>query len=1084
MIKATIRTVKKGILPVFVLLLSMGALNAQEKGLFFSEYIEGSGDNKALEIFNPTDEAIDLGNYIVLGNYNGNPYNDTLRFPAGTMIASMDVYVVAHSDADAAITAEADTLIQNPYAGGTSYIAVFNGDDARGLFHISGTDTTLIDMFGDTSEDPGSAWDVAGVSNGTKEHTLVRKPNFESGNTTPNASFGNDEAFSEWIVTDQNDFSSIGSHEVGGVPFTVRELNRYRELTEYSQAGLQAHPLVGESVSFTAVITSYPRSTGVASVDDEDGDGTPEQPGRAHLFITDTSAVSMGRSGMSFQVVEALSTEDNAFNSGRPIVASVQERTIGDVVDVTGTLTFYNGTMQFDLEAINLLGNVKTEGGGYEEYATLLEPWEVNLSEINTFENGELTMNFANYSRYNGAYVKITSGTVSNVTQADRVDWAVNQDNSRIYIYDLSLRYRNDRGASYPDSWNKRRGEDGDFIAPVSGANVDLSGFIGNQGDDPDGLVPSGNAALSIYPIEDGVLWLGGIRFENGVNDFVWPNDLVVNGLPPVVSNAALSDSAVSSTDQITVTADAEAVEGVLTSVVLVYNAGASSDTLDMANTGGNTYSVQLPAFPNFTPVSFYIEATDDNGLTGRGPFSGNYGFFVTDDVLSSLSFIQETGDGEAGDSPLAGAGAVPVDITATVTTSASLDGFITIQDKGALWSGVEVSSTNGADALNEGDQIQISELIVSEIFGITTVELTSFTNLNSPNTQMDTLAVEAITQDVTANPEPYEGVLVKFNDVKVLSNQADGSSDFGEWEFGSTQGGGAADTLEAGEGLRFDDRSSRFSSSVNETIKIGAEIESLTAIGYYSFSNPKMIGPAGDKFVSDDFTLPSTNFDLEFPTDGAEVAVSGDITVTWEATTDFDGNDVTYEWVLYSADTSEVLATVPSNNESADAEVTLSFDTVDGLLASAGLEVGQTADFVWNVRVSDGIDTVAVSSGYDISTNTFTPLYYSITLERALQVANEDLAGIPTKYGLEQNYPNPFNPSTSISFSLPENAKVTLAVYDLLGRKVATLLDNKDLNAAVHSVQFDASSLASGMYFYRIEAGTFTSIKRMMLIK
>ncbi len=1084
MINATNKEVSKVMLIAFALLLSFGAVNAQDKGLFFSEYIEGSGNNKAFEIFNPTDVAVDLSNYIVLGNANGNPFNDTLRFPAGTMLASMDVYIVAHLDANAAITAEADTLIQNPFSGGSSFMAVFNGDDARGLFHISGSDTTLIDMFGDTSKDPGSGWNVAGVTNGTQNHTLVRKPNFESGNTVPLASFGSNEAFSEWTVLDQDDFSSIGSHTVGGVPFSIRELNRYREVTEFSVAGIQSHPLTGVLVEFTAVIVSYPKSSGLANPIDDPVGGEIDAIGRIHVFVTDTGAVTRGRAGMSLQIVESDYT-------------TIDQFTRGDVVTFTGDMGFFNGTGQFDVESVNLLGSVNEE---FPQYAELLDPWEINVSDINDFTDGSLSMKWGNYSSYIGSYVKFTSATVSNVSFSDRnsggrSDWALNQDGSRIYIYDTSLRLRNDHAIGsegYLLDYNARRldDQDGEFVPPSAGANVDVSGFISYNGDDPDGLVPSGNGALSINPMEDGVVWLNNTRFVDGQDlgggtIFSWPNDIIVNGLPPIVSNAALSDSTVTSSDQVTVTVDAEAVEGAtLTSVVLIYNAGAASDTLPMANTAGNSFSVQLPAFPNFTPVSFYIEATDDNGLTGRGPFSGNYGFFVTDDILSSLSFLQKTGDEQPGDSPLAGAGPVPVNITATVTTSAGLDGFITIQDRSALWSGVFVTATNGANALNEGDQIAISELEVSENFGVTEVSLISFTNLNSPNTQMDTLAVEAITQDVRANYEPYEGLLVKFNDVKVTTNQADGGSDFGEWEFGSRQGGGAADTLEAGNGLRFDDRSSRFSSSVNEHIKIGAQFESLTAIGYFSFSNPKMVGGNPDFFVGDDITYPFSGFDLESPLDEAEVVVSADIIVEWEATTDFDGNSVTYEWVLYSADSSEVIARVPSDNNSEDTQVALPFATVDALLASAGLNVGDKADFVWNVRVSDGVDTVAVSTGYDITTNSFTPLYYSINLERSLNVGNEPISGIPTKFGLEQNYPNPFNPSTNINFSLPENSKVTLAVYDMLGRRVATLLDNAELNAAVHSVKFDASALASGMYIYRIEAGSFTSIRKMMLIK
>ena len=84
----------------------------------------------------------------------------------------------------------------------------------------------------------------------------------------------------------------------------------------------------------------------------------------------------------------------------------------------------------------------------------------------------------------------------------------------------------------------------------------------------------------------------------------------------------------------------------------------------------------------------------------------------------------------------------------------------------------------------------------------------------------------------------------------------------------------------------------------------------------------------------------------------------------------------------------------------------------------------------------------------------------------------------------LNQNYPNPFNPTTNISFSLKDAAPVKLTVYNLLGQEVATLISGKVMNAGTHTVAFNASSMSSSVYIYRLEAGSFVSNKRMTLIK
>jgi len=91
--------------------------------------------------------------------------------------------------------------------------------------------------------------------------------------------------------------------------------------------------------------------------------------------------------------------------------------------------------------------------------------------------------------------------------------------------------------------------------------------------------------------------------------------------------------------------------------------------------------------------------------------------------------------------------------------------------------------------------------------------------------------------------------------------------------------------------------------------------------------------------------------------------------------------------------------------------------------------------------------------------------------------------AEIPKEFRLYDNYPNPFNPATTIEYGLPSASRVVLRLYDFLGREVTTLV-NEAQTAGYHSVRFDASGLASGVYFYRLIAGKFVQTKRMVLVR
>jgi hypothetical protein len=109
-------------------------------------------------------------------------------------------------------------------------------------------------------------------------------------------------------------------------------------------------------------------------------------------------------------------------------------------------------------------------------------------------------------------------------------------------------------------------------------------------------------------------------------------------------------------------------------------------------------------------------------------------------------------------------------------------------------------------------------------------------------------------------------------------------------------------------------------------------------------------------------------------------------------------------------------------------------------------------------------------------------PLFCETPQFGITDVAMQDM-GVPDEYKLNQNYPNPFNPATRITYSVPTYAKVTLKVFNLLGQEVATLV-NQEQTRGNYVALFEANKMATGVYFYRLEAGKFTETKKMLLLK
>ena len=143
-------------------------------------------------------------------------------------------------------------------------------------------------------------------------------------------------------------------------------------------------------------------------------------------------------------------------------------------------------------------------------------------------------------------------------------------------------------------------------------------------------------------------------------------------------------------------------------------------------------------------------------------------------------------------------------------------------------------------------------------------------------------------------------------------------------------------------------------------------------------------------------------------------------------------------------------------------------------------------------VDIGEGLPALGSSSanevigiiGDNILCGTYsTGIYWRPLNEVVTSVNDQDQSNTPESFELSQNYPNPFNPNTTIKFQLPKDGMVTLKVYDILGNEVATLI-NEQIPQGNYSINFNANSLASGVYIYKIQAGSFVNSKKMILLK
>ncbi|MDP3684017.1 MAG: carboxypeptidase regulatory-like domain-containing protein, partial [Ignavibacteria bacterium] len=187
-------------------------------------------------------------------------------------------------------------------------------------------------------------------------------------------------------------------------------------------------------------------------------------------------------------------------------------------------------------------------------------------------------------------------------------------------------------------------------------------------------------------------------------------------------------------------------------------------------------------------------------------------------------------------------------------------------------------------------------------------------------------------------------------------------------------------------------------------------------------------------------------------------------------------GNAIVYGFIL-DASGKNVEGAVASLLDENGEVVNATISDLDGSFVMDGLSSGsyQLSSSVVDYTSSD-VNNVTVETA-----NNYVNVDLVLTADGVTSV--ETSKNIVTNYALSQNYPNPFNPSTSISYQLPTNGLVTIKVYNVIGKEIATLV-NEFQQSGNYSKEFNANGLTSGVYFYTIKSGSFSATKKMILMK
>ncbi|MCF7808393.1 MAG: lamin tail domain-containing protein [Candidatus Marinimicrobia bacterium] len=1007
---------------------------------FFSQVNEGSSNNKMIEIYNPTDQTINLDEY-AFPNVGNDPtvvgeYEFWNTFTTGATIAPGETYVISHGDAVPELLDAADQTF--------TYLS--NGDDGFAL--VKGTESSfeVIDWIGNWDGDPGDGWDVAGVTAATKDHTLYRKPHVMMGNTNWPMSAGTNAEDSEWLVMPKDTWVGAGvfpeepSDFWPKVTFKVNVAHQimnsnFDPLTDYVDVAGDFNgwgPAAGEWQ-----LTAHPDTNGIWM-------GTfPVAPGEYGFKYRINSSWDAGRhdGGDNRELhVEDMDTEYYGY---------LDNYTYYPVIFFGVDLTDKFNKGEFDpwADSVNVAGSFNDWGGDPGDLHPKNDDnlkWGAYLDEAGVFNTGDniefkfrINENWDNAESIDNRTHLVTDGLQEYTAYWNDFDYNLT------VTFEVNMNAQIDANEFDPSS---------DFV-DIAG---DFNGWGGNDpefwkltDDDADGVWSitvsdsfevgqalsfkfrkNGDWATAEFPGGSNRQYLvvGGAQTYH-----VWWNDFDPNFIGAPVTfkvnmnaqaDASLFDPAV----------DKVAVTGVFGAILM-----------DDGDADG-IYEVTAPM-----PL-------------------GNtfYRFRINDDTPESLPYDRSVMV-EVADVPVV----LDVVYFSNVAVVRSGSGNITFRVD------MTVLEQLGFYSRADGDSLELRGGVNG--WG-SDPDRSKIDMIRQPGTEIYFLTV------------PYSGdagdvftykFFLNLHQIAGGDTAAHAGEDFYEYELPALAGGGDrffvwngmdADTVLPVQ--TFQDYVTEGIIPAGETVYAQLLIDMSEAMTY----EDDPFDPATDNlyFIFQD----AWGAELQGIAAGdvAEPASDWMFENTWQARQ--HGPNVWELVVPITGPAPHALMYTTRYEKSDGTEVAeqgagygfgrfrtqwLKPETVDGNIASAqALEVVKFSNLGTPLEVfpepyaNDLVFSNATSTGVDL---------------------------LPTSFALDQNYPNPFNPTTTISYTLPKAVDVELIVFDITGREITRLVDQAHQPAGQYDIMWNGlnasgEKVASGLYFYRINAGDYQQTHKMMMLK